>query len=142
MPAALAGATQQNVRFSRKRIRMISSSRVVWIITVLLLAYGAYTSWLAFSHGTGWFLLWSSACFIAAAGLLFSKPWSRYFVYLVALCTVFGWAIFVALMALNGWPYAIRGTLFVAAHGALIVATCVALVIYVHKHFRRAAQRT
>lgn len=121
---------------------MISNSRGVWIITVLMLAYGAYTAWLAISHGTGWFLLWSSACFIAAGGLLFSRSWSRYFVYLVALCTAVGWAIFVALMALNGWPYAIQGTLFVVAHGVLIVTTCVMLIIYVHKYFRRGVQKT
>lgn len=109
---------------------------VLWIIATVLLGYGLYTLWLVTVYGSYWFLLWTVPCFVGAAGLVLSKPWARYFIYLVAFCTAAGWAGYVSILAVQGWPYSgLQRTAAALLPGVLLVIFCAGCCAFVHRHF-------
>ena len=108
----------------------------IWIIAMLLLAYGSFTAWLAISQKTIGFFLWTAGCYLAAGGLLLARPWSRYLVYFLAASTVLGWAVITGLLVVNGWRYTLSETLLLAAHGAALVSVCIVCSAYVYRYFR------
>ncbi len=120
----------------------MSKSVVTWLLTVLLLVYGSYTLWLATAIGNYWFLLWTAGCFIAGVGLVLSRKWAQYFVYIVAFFTAGGLIYVMIMIAVNGWPYGLRNTILVLARSFLIVALCVLSSVFVYKHFKRDGAQT
>jgi len=116
----------------------MEKSIIAWIIVVLLLAYGSYTLFLARVFNNCWFLLWTSACFIAAAGLVLSKRWSKYFVYTVALFTAGGWIYVTAMIAIKHWPYAgLQNTVIALVPGLLLVMICILFSLFVRQLFMK-----
>jgi hypothetical protein len=106
-----------------------------WLLIAVLVAYGSYTTWLAFTSQY-WFLLWSVACYGAAVGLALSKRWSRYLVYLVAVFTAGGWLYVVGTIAVTRWPYPdVISSVISLIPGILLVALCVLCSIFVHRLF-------
>jgi hypothetical protein len=106
-----------------------------WLIVAALVAYGAYTTWLAFASQY-WFLLWSVACYGAAVGLALSKRWSRYLVYLVAAFTAGGWLYVVATIAVHRWPYPdVLSSLISLIPGMLLAVLCLLCSLFVRRLF-------
>ncbi len=108
-----------------------------WLLVVLLAVYGAYTSWLTLSMNA-WFSIWAVPCFGAAIGLALSKSWGHYLVYAVAACTAIGWALYVSVLAIRGWPYhGVERSIIALIPGLLLVLVCVLAIVFVrdlHKH--------
>ena len=111
--------------------------RHLWIkiVALVLFGYGAYTVWLVFEYHSVWFLLWSVPCFVGAIGLTMSRAWSQYVVYLIAFCTVAGWAAFVA----RSWPQIPSQAIpkaFALGLGLLVVSVWSSLLVF--RHFRHS----
>ena len=108
-----------------------------WIVVFLLVAYGLFNVWLAASRDTGWFLLWTAACFIAAVGFFLSQWWSQFFVHLISSFTVFGWVVYVVFAMQAGWPYTWQSTVMISFHGTVLLAGSFFSSVYVYRYFRR-----
>ena len=109
---------------------------VKWLLVVALVAYGAYTAWLAMAASV-WFVLWAVPCLAGAIGLALGKSWSRYFVYLVAICTALGWLAFVGSAAMRGWPYHdVTRSVISLIPGLLLVAVCVLAIVFVRGMYK------
>jgi len=117
-------------------MRPIVRNALPKLVVVALLVYGTYTGWLAIKHETAWFLLWTVPCLAGGIGLALSRPWSRYLVYIVAFCTVIGWAAFVALYWSSVGEEAIA-KLF--ALGAALIVLSVGSSVVVFRHFKHNA---
>lgn len=114
----------------------------VRIIIAILLCYGSYTMWLVVAYSSILFLLWSVPCLVGAVGLALSLRWSQYVYYLVATCTVLGWAGFVAFYAVPAWasldlPYIVE--LFALGFALMSFCTWSSAVIY--RHFRASGKQ-
>lgn len=111
------------------------------IIAAILLCYGAYTMWLV-AYSSIWFLLWSVPCLVGAVGLALSLRWSQYVYYLVATCTVLGWASFFALYAVPAWaslePHHIV-KLFVL--GFVLISFSIWSGTVVYRHFQASGKQ-
>jgi hypothetical protein len=107
-----------------------------WLLIMALVAYGAYTAWLAMAANV-WFILWAVPCFAGAIGLALGKPWSRYFVYVVAIFTVLGWLAVVGSVAMRGWPYHdVTRSVISLIPGLLLVAACVLAIVFVRGMYK------
>ena len=107
------------------------------IIAAILLCYGAYTMWLVVAYSSIWFLLWSVPCLVGAVGLALSLHWSQYVYYLVASCTVLGWASFVALYAVPAWAgLELHYIIKLFALGFILMSFCIWSGTVVYRHFR------
>jgi len=62
-------------------------------IVLVLLAYAALNVWNGYRYASVWFALWVVPTLIAAGGLVFLWPWSRYILYAVNALTFLGWSV-------------------------------------------------
>lgn len=116
---------------------------IIWLISVMLAAYGSYNILAIYLTGDYWFLLWIVACFAGAIGLVLSKSWSQYFIYAVSFFTVSGWLYVTISIAVQGWPYqGILKTVISLVPGILLSMACVFSSIYIFKWFRNEADKT
>ena len=109
---------------------------LVKLVAIVMLGYGVYTVWLMFKYQSVWFLLWAVPCFVGGIGLAMSRAWSQYLVYLVAFCTVAGWAGFVGL----SWPDLPGQVLpkaFALGLGLLAISVWSSVVVF--RYFKRHA---
>jgi hypothetical protein len=117
-------------------VNRTARSILIKLVVVVLLGYAAYTAWLGVKHESAWFLLWAVPSVAGGIGLAMSRSWSQYLVYLVAFCTVAGWAAFVALF----WSGASGEFLFkLFALGAGLIVISLGSSVLVFQHFRRNA---
>ena len=103
----------------------------------LMLGYGLLTLHSLLTYHSLWFLLWVVPCFVAVGGLLFSRTWSRYLVYLIASSTILGWAVFIAIYASRGLApqYLIR----LLVLGAVLIVLFGWSCLVVRRHFKAHA---
>jgi len=121
----------------------MTKSFIIWLIAILLLVYAGYNTWIISVTNNYWFLLWVGSCVAASSGLIMSKAWSQYFVYLVAFFTAGGWAFVTINIALNGWPYSdTQNTIISLVPGAALFLTCVFISVYVFKYFKNQNAKT
>lgn len=121
----------------------MSKSIVIWLISAMLVAYGAYNIWAIYLTGDYWFSLWVVACFAGAVGLVLSKSWSQYFVYAVSFFTVGGWLYVTISIAIQGWPYpSVVKTVISLVPGIFLTLVCVLSSIYIFKNFRNERNKT
>ena len=107
-----------------------------WTLIAALAAYGGYTAWLAIT-ASGWFAVWAVPCFAGAIGLALSRPWSQYFVYVVATCTAVGWAVFAAQTLIPRWPpHDLTRTVIFLAPGLALVTVCVLSMVFVRRIYK------
>ena len=115
---------------------------LVKLFAAVLAIYGLYTLWLAVSQ-SAWFVVWSVPCLVGAVGLALSRNWSQYLYYLVALCTVVGWAVFVCFYVAPSWsrmPGQYIANLLVV--GLVLFLFSVGGSIIIRQHFKHRALRT
>lgn len=116
---------------------MISKSIIIWVIAITLVAHGSYNIWAITVTDDYRYLIWVLGCFTAAVGLIFSKSWSQYLVYLVSLSTAGGWAFVVIQMAMNDWHYSgVQQTIISLIPGLLLVSVCLLFSVFVYKYFK------
>ncbi len=109
----------------------------------MLFAYAGYNAWIVSVTNNYWFLLWVGSCSVASIGLILSKAWSQYFVYLVAFFTAGGWVFVTITIALNGWPYPdAQSTIISLAPGVLLALSCIFISIYVFNYFKKQNAKT
>src|SRR5713101_3307939 len=114
---------------------------LIWVLAAVLVAYGSCTLWLVKVYSSVWFLAWSIPCFVGAAGLILRRSWAKYMFYAIAACTAGGWAIYVAWLAMVGWPYRdAQSALISLVPGLLLVVLCVSASVHVHKYFKVRAR--
>lgn len=121
----------------------MAKSITIWVIALTFFAYAGYNTWMVWHMDSYWFLIWVVSCLLAAVGLVLSKAWSQYFVYLVALFTAGGWTYVVATVALNGWPYHdTKSTVISLIPGIVLVLTCILISVYVFIYFKKQRAET
>ena len=119
------------------------SFRKVQIVAATLFIYGGYSLWATIKHDEPLILLWTVATFLAGAGLLLQKPWSRFIVYLVCLFTIVGLLWYVAFMVANGWPYAgVTNTVKALAPATLVVSVCIWFMVVTRRFFHANKKQT
>ena len=109
------------------------------ITAALLLLYGLNALYMVVKYNSLWFLVWVAPCFAAVGGLLLSRAWSQYLVYLIGSCTVLGWAAFVAIYVSQGLAteYIIR----LLGLGAVLIALFGWSSLVVRNHFKTNAKQ-
>jgi len=107
----------------------------VKVIALVLLAYGVYAVWLMVTYQSVWFLLWAVPCLVGGAGLAMSRAWSQYLLYVVATCTVAGWAAFVTI-SWSGLEAQTIVKLFALGFGLMLFSIWSAVVVFrrFHRH--------
>lgn len=119
------------------------SFRKVQIVAATLLIYGSYSVWAMIKHDQPLILLWTAASYLAAAGLLLKKPWSRFIVYLVCLFTIVGLLWYVAFMVANGWPYpGVANSVKALVPATAVVSVCVWFMVITRKFFHANKNQT
>jgi len=118
--------------------KVITRSISIWFVAITLLAYGSYNIWLIVVSSNNWFSIWVIACFAAASGLILSKSWSQYLVYILSIATAGGWLYVVIYMAIDDWPYSGAKDTFIALlPGILLVSVCIVFCALVFNFFKR-----
>ena len=119
------------------------SLRKLQIVAATLLIYGSYSVWAMIKHDQPLILLWTVASYLAAAGLLLKKPWSRFLVYLVCSFTILGLLWYVAFMAANGWPYpGVVNSVKALAPATAVVSLCIWFMAVTCKFFHANKNQT
>ena len=122
---------------------MISKSIIIWVIAITLVAHVSYNISAITVTDDYRYLIWVIGCFTAAVGLIFSKSWSQYLVYLISLSTAGGWAFVVIHMAINDWHYSgVQQTILSLIPGLLLVSVCVLFSVFVYKYFNKQKVKT
>lgn len=122
---------------------MLSKSITIWVIALTLVAHGSYNIWAITVTHDYRYLVWVIGCFTAAVGLILSKSWSQYLVYLVSLATAGGWAYTVIQITMNDWHYSgVQETIISLIPGFLLVSVCVLFSVFVYKYFNKQRVKT
>jgi len=108
----------------------------ILLIAFIIFGYGSMNIYLANKYEEPFYLIWTAFCFIAVAGLLLNKAWSKFIVYLLSTITIFGWVYFTYFMYQNNWQGYEQNdiyTLFII--GVVLISLSLFSSIYTRKYF-------
>jgi hypothetical protein len=102
-------------------------------VATLLFCYGLLALWHVVADRSALYLLWAAPSIAAAAGLVLSRGWSRWLVYVIAACVVSGWAAYTVVYA-RAFPLESMFRLF--ALGAVLSCVSAWSCLVVRRHFQ------
>jgi len=110
------------------------------VIALVLVVYGAYALYAAFSGQGYTMIIGAVLALIAASGLFLRKSWSQYFVYVISTTVVAEWLWLVWRSTQQSlWPSG--GTLqsiIALVPGLFLVAFAIGSSVLVFRNFRRS----
>jgi hypothetical protein len=115
----------------------MTKNKIIWLISIVLFLNGIYQVYanlniLWVSNGTHLVLN-----FLCAFGLLFKKPWSQHYVYILSAFSVSGWIDGVISVYRNGWRYStIEESIISLVPGLFLVTGWFLMSVYTTTYFK------